>query len=190
MVASLVAAAGVLRALAGCGSFGEEPPFAGADGGAAAAEGGGSADAAGGADASPDGRSKDAAASTDAAQVHCGATRCPVGPDSVCCVTDAGSKCTTASGCTGAPVACDDTEDCVVLGFKGLICCGFNDGTGPKLKRTACVQSSACDANGPQDQMCNLQGPVSQCQVANDGRTKCSTFTYTNATGYAFCRAP
>jgi len=186
---SLLALVGVLRALTACGSFGEEPSSGGDAGDGGAADGAVVPDGATAPDAAPDAGRKDAAAG-DAASVHCGSTRCPVGPDSVCCVSDAGSKCTTVSGCAGVPVACDDTEDCVALGFKGLVCCGFNDGVGPKLKKTSCVQSSACDANGPQDQMCNLQGPADQCQVAKDGRTKCTSFAYSNATGYAFCRAP
>lgn len=93
---------------------------------------------------------------------------------------------------TGARVGCDDTEDCVALGFTDKVCCAFNDSASPraKLRNSECVASSSCDANGPQDQLCTLDGSAEQCQVANDGRTKCAPYTYSNASGYSFCQAP
>jgi hypothetical protein len=104
-----------------------------------------------------------------------------VGADSVCCVSTSGESCTTASACAGAPLTCDDTTDCAQLGFAAdHICCGYNDRVGPTLLRSACVLSSACDANGPQDQMCDAAGSAAQCQVAGDGHTRCAPLNYTS----------
>jgi hypothetical protein len=165
----------VVAALGGCTSFGEAVPDASPD---VAAQ---PADAS--ADASPDAGA--------AATVQCGTARCPVGPDSICCLTNRGASCTSVAACSGARVACDDTEDCAALGFAANeICCAYNDGSAPALLRSACVASSACSADGPQDQMCDPAGPEEQCRVASDGRTLCAPFKYSNAAGYAFCVAP
>lgn len=136
--------------------------------------------------ASDSGKEKDAGST-----IKCGDAGCPATAGSVCCVTAAGPTCTTAAACQGAPVACDDTPDCVQLGFgAGYVCCAYNNGAGPALLRSACVLSASCDAAGPQDQMCDLKGPAQQCQVAGDGRTNCAAFTYTNTSDYAFCQTP
>jgi hypothetical protein len=167
-------------ALGACTSFGEAVPDASSD-------------------ASPDRADQAADASTEAspdaaaaqATVQCGAARCPVGPDSVCCITNAGASCTSVATCNGARLTCDDTEDCAALGFAATdICCAYNDGNAPTLLRSACVRSSACNADGPQDQLCDPAGPKEQCRVARDGRTLCEPFTYSNAAGYAFCVTP
>ena len=127
------------------------------------------------------------------ASVVCGTSRCPVGADSVCCLSATGPSCSTRSGCLGAKVSCDDTEDCAALGLSGTICCGFDTGlindASPKLNSTSCVVLSACDPNGPQSQMCNVDGLAAQCRVAGDQRILCSPFAYGNApTGYASCQ--
>lgn len=157
-----------------CSSFGESPPDESPT------------DA-----ASPDAASPDAASPDVQSTIRCGKTSCPVAADSVCCATTAGSTCTTAAACSDAPLACDDTEDCARLGFpSGIICCAYNNGDNSNLllERSACVLSTACDATGPRDQMCDPAGSPEQCQVAMDGRTKCAAIRFENARGYAICQ--
>jgi hypothetical protein len=131
----------------------------------------------------------DAGVQTLVAAIHCGTARCTPGKE-VCCIGAAGPTCTAPADCADAPVACDDTSDCVAAGSTG-ICCGYNDGaTPPALLRAQCVPADQCDANGPQDQLCRLKGPASQCDTATPGHnTTCTAFTYSNAT-YAFCTGP
>jgi hypothetical protein len=133
-------------------------------------------------DAAPDAR--------PLATIACGASKCDVAPDHVCCITDT-STCTASADCKGAPVACDTTNDCAALGMAGTICCATNDGNGatPALVKTECVTPDKCDATGPQDQMCKLNGPATQCDTATPGNTACKSFTYSNAT-YAICSPP
>jgi hypothetical protein len=40
------------------------------------------------------------------------------------------------------------------------------------------VLSSACDASGPQDQMCDAAGSAAQCLVAGDNRLRCAPINY------------
>jgi hypothetical protein len=131
----------------------------------------------------------DAALQTLVQLIHCGTTKCTAGKE-VCCIGAAGPTCTAAADCKDVPVACDDTTDCTAAGDGG-ICCGFNDGaTPPALLRAQCVPPDQCDANGPQDQLCNPKGPATQCSTATPGHnTACTPFTYSNAT-YAFCTGP
>jgi hypothetical protein len=127
------------------------------------------------------GASSEGGAPSSGATIQCGTRRCPVGADSVCCVTASGESCTTASACADAPLACDDTGDCAQLGFAAdHICCAYNDGKGPTLLRSVCVLSSACDAAGPQDQLCDAAGPATQCQAAGDSRLRCAPLTYSS----------
>lgn len=152
--------------------------------------------------ASPDGASPDGASLDGAgldtgilpdggSLIQCGAVRCPAAPDSVCCVTASGSSCTTASACTGVKIACDDTADCAALGAD-YICCAYDDAVmpTPSLLRSVCAVSANCDARGARDQMCDLGGSTNQCQVAADGRTACTVFPYSNASGYSVCMYP
>jgi hypothetical protein len=126
-----------------------------------------------------------------AATLKCGGTTCPVGPDSVCCIEAAGPTCKTAADCTGSKIVCDGTDDCTALGMTGTICCAYNDGANLALLRTACVQPADCDANGPQDQLCSLKGPATQCAVATPGHQTCTAITYSNTPNhYAICAAP
>jgi hypothetical protein len=141
------------------------------------------------ADAGSDARVRDAGKQMLASTIQCGDTTCPAGGDSVCCIGANGPACAKAADCADTPVACDDTEDCA--GTPNTICCAFNDGMGdqPILLRSSCVAPDQCDANGPQDQMCNANDPASQCDSATPGHTACTPFTYANAT-YSFCAAP
>jgi hypothetical protein len=140
-------------------------------------------------DAGRDAAASDAAPAALAPTIQCGDTTCPAGGDSVCCIGAAGPACAKAADCADAPVACDDTEDCA--GTPGTICCAFNDGNGaqPTLLRSSCVAPDQCDANGPQDQMCNPNDPATQCDTATPGHGECKPFTYANAT-YSFCAVP
>jgi hypothetical protein len=127
------------------------------------------------------------------ATVTCGATACPVAADSVCCITGGVATCTTRAACTANTYArCDEAADCAALGFDaGTVCCGFNDGANPPaLTKARCVPAAQCDANGPQDALCKVDGPAGQCDISGDGRTKCAPFTYSNTTDYAFCVTP
>ena len=131
---------------------------------------------------------KDAGNAMLAPTIQCGATTCPAGGDSVCCIGAAGPACAKAADCADTPVACDDTEDCA--GVPNTICCAFNDGADPPvLLKSSCVAADQCDANGPQDQMCNPKDPATQCDTATPGHTDCKAFTYANAT-YSFCAVP
>jgi hypothetical protein len=133
--------------------------------------------------------SADAGKAMLAATIQCGNTTCPAGGDSVCCIGPNGPACAKAADCNDTPVACDDTEDCA--GTPNTICCAFNDGMGgqPTLLRSSCVAPDQCDANGPQDQMCNPNDPDSQCASSTPGHGTCKPFTYANAT-YSFCAVP
>jgi hypothetical protein len=133
---------------------------------------------------------QDGAVQTLVAAIHCGAARCTPGKE-VCCIGAAGPTCTAPADCAGAPVACDDTSDCAAAGSTGSICCGYNDGANPPaLLRAQCVPPAQCDANGPQDQLCSLKQPATQCDTSTTGPgSTCKSFTYSNAT-YAFCVGP
>jgi hypothetical protein len=170
----------------GCSSFGSA---SGVDAPAEAPEAG--ADATAPVDASLDATPPDAGDVDAGATIQCGAARCPAIRGSVCCLTTSGPSCTTEAACAGAAVGCDDATDCAQLGFTDRVCCAFNDGAAPpKLTSAACVVPVNCNAAGPQDQLCDLRGPATECQVAGDGRTSCSRFTYSNSTDYAFCVRP
>jgi hypothetical protein len=141
------------------------------------------------ASAPTDAGTQDATTQTLVAAIHCGAAKCTPGKE-VCCIGAAGPTCTAAADCAAAPVACDDTSDCVAAGSTG-ICCGYNDGANPPaLLKAQCVPADQCDATGPQDQLCSLKGPASQCDTSTTGPgSTCKSFTYSNAT-YAFCVGP
>jgi hypothetical protein len=132
---------------------------------------------------------QDATTQTLVAAIHCGGAKCDPTKE-VCCIRAAGPTCTAAADCADVPVACDDTSDCAAAGSTG-ICCGYNDGANPPaLLRAQCVPPDQCDANGPQDQLCSLKGPATQCDTSTTGPgSTCQSFTYSNAT-YAFCVGP
>ncbi len=135
-------------------------------------------------------------ASADGSVIHCGPTTCPVASGSVCCATTSGRKCMTATDCTaanGARIECDDNRDCEQLGFTTLVCCGIQaPAPSDVLLRSECLLSSACDANGPRDQLCDPKVDTPQCEVAKDGRTACKPITYSNVSGdsYYACKGP
>jgi hypothetical protein len=102
----------------------------------------------------------------------------------------------TANECraaNGAGLACDDNRDCEELGFTTLVCCGIQaPAPSDELLRSECLLSSACDANGPRDQLCDPKLDTPQCEVAKDGRTACKPITYSNVSGdsYYACKGP
>lgn len=142
----------------------------------------------------------EASSTTDAAAdggvIQCGPTSCPVASGSVCCAMTTGRKCMSANECSaanGAKIECDDNRDCEQLGFTTLVCCGIQaPAPSNELLRTECLLSSACDANGPRDQLCDPKVATPQCEVANDGRTACKAITYSNVSGdpYYVCKGP
>lgn len=170
---------------AGCARFGaaEDPAI---DGGAEAASDAGNADA-GNADA--DAGSGDA--STILRGVPCGKTRCPH-PQVCCFEADAGTEtCTSAATCTGAPLECTTTLECVDAGNPpSTVCCAYNNATN-RVLRTACVQGSACDARGPQDWLCDpTAAPGTECTEALRALCKSYNFYPVPAAGFAYCGGP
>ena len=135
-------------------------------------------------------------AGADGGVIQCGPTSCPVASGSVCCAMTSGRKCMSANECTaanGARIECDDNRDCEQLGFTTLVCCGIQaPAPSDELLRSECLLSSACDASGPRDQLCDPKVATPQCEVAKDGRTACKAITYSNVSGdsYYACKGP
>jgi hypothetical protein len=117
--------------------------------------------------------------------IRCGNVRCA--PPNVCCFeADGGTEsCTTTGACTGAPLECTTTVDCVEAGTPpGTVCCAYDDTI--KLLRSACVQGSACDPSGPRDQLCDPKlAAGSEC--TQPGFTSCAAYMFPAPAGFAFC---
>ena len=130
----------------------------------------------------------DASTSSGGGGIRCGNGRCA--PPDVCCFeADAGTaSCTTKASCTGAPLECNTTVECVDAGKPaGTVCCGYNDRS--RLLRSACVQGSACDARGPQDWLCDpTLAAGSEC--IEPTRTACKGYPFRAPDGFALCEAP
>ena len=126
--------------------------------------------------------------------INCGDLTCPLSAESVCCfdrLTGAHS-CTTRALCTQAWLACDDTKDCAALGLGAFTCCADStqDDAGMYYTTVAqCRTPSACDATGPQDQLCDPMDS-SECTQAGDGRTSCKPYTSAAVAIYGYCTTP
>lgn len=120
--------------------------------------------------------------------IRCGNGRCA--PPNVCCFeADGGTEsCTPSASCTGAPLECITTVDCVDAGTPaGTVCCAYDDGM--QLQRSACVQGSACDPAGPRDWLCDPKlAAGSEC--TQPGFTNCKAYPYPSPYGFALCAQP